>query len=141
MFTNRYRRLVPCSIISCVTLILASCNHPLQVSDLAGTYIVEYSHGREELKLMENGSYTQVYVPNDISKASTVHNSGTWAIQEDNLVLSDPVVIEDQYGDGLSPHYSEKRKGLSLLNIRRDVFGGRISFKVGANSNLSYKRQ
>src|SRR5260370_24244703 len=58
--------------------VLSGCDKsvPLTLRDVAGVYIVKYSHGTETLDLRADGTFAQRYV--DKAQGIAVENQGTW---------------------------------------------------------------
>lgn len=106
-----------------VVVNLIGCSGSIQQSELAGTYIAEYSYAREVLELRVNGTYTQGVTFSD-KKNSAISNSGSWKynLGEKRVLLENPILIDDNFGK-LNPNYKQPVSGGWHLTATRD-FGG-----------------
>lgn len=79
-------------------LSLAACGGdiPMDRDLLVGRYVTSYSHGSENLWLNSDGTFSQVYIPNDKNPATT--NSGKWEMNQDfkDVVLRGAILFDQR---------------------------------------------
>ena len=120
-----------------VICFVTGCLHDFTSADLVGTYVANWSFGREELRLVSNGTYVQTFTPADKSlKIASI--SGKWTIYGDELRLFDSLLIHDHYGD-LSSSYATKKSGANIMRVSSSF--GKTTIQISANTGVAYVKQ
>jgi hypothetical protein len=86
------------TLFFCSTM-LYNCHPNINRDELIGIYKVNYPYGAEQLKLMQDGSYEQMFALNGQMLKNI--NNGKWelrALDGDQLILNDPVIVDDGFG-------------------------------------------
>lgn len=116
---------------------LGVCAATLHNADMVGIYVVDYDYGREELKLLSDGTYEQRSTPkNDSLKPAAA--LGKWYFDGESIRLFNSLVVDDFYG-GLSTTYSEKKHGINFLEVQSHF--GKTTLKLNANTEETYVEQ
>jgi hypothetical protein len=103
---------------------------PPSSSIIAGTYLVNYPHGKESLDLDSSGAFVQTYFGADGTKTT---NSGTWWFDSKtgDLYLKDALFFDSMNGQRVTPAkgdwvlHASKRFGEMHLSVASD---GSIEF-------------
>ena len=95
---------------------LKGCSSSVTDAELAGRYLCLYPYGAEVLVLRSDGTYTQLIDVN-VSDGSIIHH-GKWQhdSQAGNIVLIDPVVVDNNFGS-LRPSFKAPESGKWVLTI------------------------
>lgn len=103
-------------------------------NELVGVYSVRYQHGAEKLVLNDDGSFVQVYSPNDNGQSTT--NSGKWEFKRaDREVLLRDALLFDEWGErGKQP----LKKTAWRIRITKRF--GKISLIIGEEGVLEYDK-
>ena len=87
--------------------------------DLVGTYVAEWSFGRESLDLRADRTYEQSFSPTD-ETLEAVTNSCKWEFDRERLTLHDPVVVQDPYVTAsVQPTQRIQTGAATVLAVRR----------------------
>jgi hypothetical protein len=123
----------------CAALTLAiGCSRKTLKNDLVGNYVDDYPYGRETLALTSDGKFVQIFTPKDRS-LKTASATGSWNVDDSNLILHDSLLIGAGYGDGLNPDYADRKHGGNVLDIV-SAFGN-VRLRVGVNSQYRGRKQ
>ena len=107
-----------------------SCYRPLTVSQIAGDYVSEYSYGREELTLRNDGSFAQQIHLN--SPPKDLESAGTWEYDRETrrVELENMRIVDDGFGR-LLPDYDKPKLGLASFPVERNPLTGNLRLSQG----------
>ena len=103
-------------------LLLSACVRlNVDLSELYGTYLAEYSFGTEKIMLRENGDYVQEVTIISLNK--TITHSGEWSYDPDTerVNLKRCLSVNDGFGR-LRDRYSTPLEGGCSLPVERRFF-------------------
>jgi hypothetical protein len=100
--------------------LLGSCQMGITRSELPGRYRVQYPYGVEELELQSNGVYVQTIKLNREDAPAT--NTGRWEYQEGSVLLTDPLLVDDNFGKPRAD-YRIRQRGGWYLRVERGLGG------------------
>ena len=111
----------------------AGCLSKIDPREVPGTYAVRYPYGVEKLKINHDGTYEQLFGPNE--QALKPINKGNWEVRtqdELQLIVNNPVIVDDGFG---KKSQMKQSSGYWPLRIKQGLLG---QIRLPVNEDLGF---
>ena len=124
-----------------IMLIICSsgCHPNINRDEVVGVYAVKYPYGTEQLKLLQDGNYEQMFALD--GQTMKLINNGKWELRLLDglqLILNDPVIVDDGFGR-LAKSLEKKESSIWPLYIKKSITG-KISFPINEDQGFVFKK-